>query len=641
MDIRCGSCSKLFRVADEKIAGKGIRFKCTKCGEVITITKQDFEMDLLAREGGNEVTAVLQPTPAATPPQPSPTPSPPEPEAREYQPQASPPQEPDAREYKPPEAPQAGLEDFDFSEPHDAAQHAQEPDAGLGDFSFGDQAFQEQQETPEGHEVPSGEVQLSEDEEKAAEDAFAFPTELISEPSRKAAFDATSSEAQDTGSADAAAGGGEPSETTLDLSGLDAQAPDVASRPEPAPSRKTGPVFTPPERRRQEPPPPQEEELDLGAALSIPRMAGGLDNAGAGDDVGGMTSGATAAFPEPVPSNGEVHPLASGNVTGAITGVGCALPIVVMLAFGFGILAKFLPFLASLPFVHLIAAAGGGLFSIGIMIGILIAVLQAKAGRKLFFLVNILAGTLFGTVFGGGMMAVVVLASGAPLDVARISSGAINGGIMATLLSILLVIVRRIMMFTKTETFSAPLTGGQKAGLALSIVIILAAGYGQGTLTGKLEQAGQALVQQYPKEITTEGLTVVDATAYMDQTTGDLVITGAVQNSLSEPKPGWYLVVDVYDKAQTVAATVRMVNGVQILMKREFGLLQQRGKNIKNLKAQMALSVQAGEIPAKGRVPFEVHLMEPPTGATSFLPVLKKFDPAATFELMAAEMGEQ
>ncbi len=43
MEIRCGGCSKLFRVSDDKIIGKGIKFSCTKCGETIKITREDFE----------------------------------------------------------------------------------------------------------------------------------------------------------------------------------------------------------------------------------------------------------------------------------------------------------------------------------------------------------------------------------------------------------------------------------------------------------------------------------------------------------------------------------------------------------------------------------------------------------------------
>lgn len=43
MEIRCGSCNKLFRVSDDKITGKGIKFACSRCGESVKITKEDFD----------------------------------------------------------------------------------------------------------------------------------------------------------------------------------------------------------------------------------------------------------------------------------------------------------------------------------------------------------------------------------------------------------------------------------------------------------------------------------------------------------------------------------------------------------------------------------------------------------------------
>ncbi len=43
MEIRCGNCNKLFRVSDDKITGKGIKFSCSRCGEYVKITKEDFE----------------------------------------------------------------------------------------------------------------------------------------------------------------------------------------------------------------------------------------------------------------------------------------------------------------------------------------------------------------------------------------------------------------------------------------------------------------------------------------------------------------------------------------------------------------------------------------------------------------------
>ena len=63
MEIRCGSCNKLFRVADEKITGAGIKFACTRCGNYVKITRQDFEQYNLSK-----VAAPVPPTfePAAT-----------------------------------------------------------------------------------------------------------------------------------------------------------------------------------------------------------------------------------------------------------------------------------------------------------------------------------------------------------------------------------------------------------------------------------------------------------------------------------------------------------------------------------------------------------------------------------------------
>jgi predicted Zn finger-like uncharacterized protein len=49
MEIRCGSCNKLFRISDDRIIGKGIKFACTRCGETIKITREEFEAYTLSR----------------------------------------------------------------------------------------------------------------------------------------------------------------------------------------------------------------------------------------------------------------------------------------------------------------------------------------------------------------------------------------------------------------------------------------------------------------------------------------------------------------------------------------------------------------------------------------------------------------
>lgn len=50
MEVRCGKCNKLFRVADDKITGSGIRFRCTRCSEYVKITREDFEAYRISRD---------------------------------------------------------------------------------------------------------------------------------------------------------------------------------------------------------------------------------------------------------------------------------------------------------------------------------------------------------------------------------------------------------------------------------------------------------------------------------------------------------------------------------------------------------------------------------------------------------------
>jgi zinc-ribbon domain len=75
MDIRCGKCNKLFRVADEKITGRGIKFSCTQCGDTVKITREDFNtytlsktaisvLDMFEPKPKLDASSILEPTKA-------------------------------------------------------------------------------------------------------------------------------------------------------------------------------------------------------------------------------------------------------------------------------------------------------------------------------------------------------------------------------------------------------------------------------------------------------------------------------------------------------------------------------------------------------------------------------------------------
>ncbi len=49
MEVRCGNCHKLFRVSDDKISGKGVKFVCTRCGVYVRITIEDFSTYTLSK----------------------------------------------------------------------------------------------------------------------------------------------------------------------------------------------------------------------------------------------------------------------------------------------------------------------------------------------------------------------------------------------------------------------------------------------------------------------------------------------------------------------------------------------------------------------------------------------------------------
>ena len=303
MDIRCPSCRKLFRVADEKISGKGIRFKCSKCAEIITITKDDFDMDVLAREDGTTEPVPQQPPKPATRPSP---PTAPEPSIKPVPPQPMPSPEPEAREYQPPQEqdiPPAALSDFDFSEPHAAATAAAHPEEGLGgqDFSFNVE--------PEQDAVP--EVEISPEAAAEAEAALQFPDDLISEPARKPVFGtpSTSPPAPET-----------QAEEEMDLGAALAipKGPTAGSEPAAAdqeldlgaaPAMPKGPVITPdllasmmkrtaPDKSAAQAKAVShaDEDIDLGAALAIPKTpeTAGKKEKGAGSKTAAVPRGAEA-----------------------------------------------------------------------------------------------------------------------------------------------------------------------------------------------------------------------------------------------------------------------------------------------------------------------------------------------------------
>ena len=132
-----------------------------------------------------------------------------------------------------------------------------------------------------------------------------------------------------------------------------------------------------------------------------------------------------------------------------------------------------------------------------------------------------------------------------------------------------------------------------------------------------------------------EGLQIASASGSLDQNR-DLIVSGTVINTTDKERPAWYMVVHVYDAQGAILMNARMLNGKQLYTKRDYEVLEKRGVNVQELKAKN-LQEPGVIIPPKGSVQFEIRLMEPPVGVSSFNAALEPFDPEQLFKEMAEE----
>ena len=133
----------------------------------------------------------------------------------------------------------------------------------------------------------------------------------------------------------------------------------------------------------------------------------------------------------------------------------------------------------------------------------------------------------------------------------------------------------------------------------------------------------------------TEGLQISNASGSLEPN-GDLLISGAVENTSDKQRAAWYVVVDVFNAQGTVMNKLKLLNGKQLYTRSDYDILAKRGVNIQELKAR-ALQQQGVVIPPKGSVPFEIRYLQPPVGVASFNASLQPFDPENLFKEIAEE----
>jgi len=505
MDVRCGSCKKLFRVSDDKITGSGVKFKCTRCSEYVRIKKEDFEQYQLSQAAA----AALQ-----------------------------------APEVKP-------VETQPIPEPQVTAASGHAPLELMG--------F-------EHHEHPAAEVSPG-----------APPV----------------SEAR-----------------PVTQSGAEAR-PEAVPASALSTTTQSGPAAPPV--------PPRESARPATSSVIKP-----------------------AGVPKPKQETQDtVHPFASGAAAGAIGGLGCSLPVLAVMLLGIGVLSALVAKTAAdMPIYFTIGMSVASFMGFGIVIGVVLAMIQAGTEKKIFSFLGVLLGAFFGLVIGGVQGLSAAMGSGAVIVTTLVVSGAIGWGIKALFVSIVVVLVRRLMLSSKKESFSARLSGAQVLGIILSVAIVGLAGYSEVRSAAQMRSASEKVSDAFKNMTSTEGLQMTNVPSGYIDTNGDLVISGIVENTTDKEKPVWYVVADVYDAQNNVLTRAKMLNGKQLYTAGDYDILAKRGVDVQELKTRN-LQEKGSPIQPKGIVNFEIRVMEPPIGIATFNATLQTFDPLQMMKEAAEEMKQR
>jgi hypothetical protein len=176
----------------------------------------------------------------------------------------------------------------------------------------------------------------------------------------------------------------------------------------------------------------------------------------------------------------------------------------------------------------------------------------------------------------------------------------------------------------------SPARSGRRVAvlIMLTLVILGLAGAGAFLYLQQQQPAPVAPVatEPAPKMISPEGLQIADAAASFEQS-GDLLISGVLENLTDRDRAAWLIVVEVLDAKGSVMGRIRMLNGKQIMTRSDYEILANRGADVRDLKARM-LEGPDVILPPKGKVPFEMRYLQPPAGVASFIPTLQPFEQA-------------
>lgn len=334
--------------------------------------------------------------------------------------------------------------------------------------------------------------------------------------------------------------------------------------------------------------------------------------------------------PESVESGG-TNPVVQGSYAGAIGGLGCAIPSVMMTLLGIGFLSLGME-VSGYSAAGTILMALLKMLSTGVLIGISLAFIGAKTEIDVWSIWGGLIGTFIGGVIGliSGIFIGTVM--GGVLGIAVVFGSVLAWTFKALLVSAVVILVRKYALSSDDEgPLSAPLSSGQMGAVGVLFFLMV--------FTIVMEMKGQnyakAALEQTKQEMSSEGLTVTgQEKSYNSQ--GDLVVTGKIANNSKDDKTGWLVVAELKDGSGAVIRKATLMNGVQMHSMKDMEILKKRGQNIQRPnpgEPGRAQIIKSGET-----VPFEIAFLDPPSEYNDLALRLKNIDQESMKEILMEGM---
>ncbi len=192
---------------------------------------------------------------------------------------------------------------------------------------------------------------------------------------------------------------------------------------------------------------------------------------------------------------------------------------------------------------------------------------------------------------------------------------------------------------SNSVVLQSPGSSGIGKKLAVLVVVLVVIGGAAFGVKWYFTKAAYRMSEAVKEVTLPDGLQIQSAAGAIDPATGDLVITGVIENITDKPRPAWYVVAEVYDAQGVVLTRGKSLSGKQLYARRDYEIMAKRGMNIQELK-QKSLQEQGSVIPPKGTASFEMRIMEPPVGVASFNATLQSFDPVQLFKEMVDEQKQ-